>query len=75
MANLDYQAQLTQIYNKLSDIDQTVSRLALLSSVNTTQESMMSTMNNLIGMVRTLTAEVEQLKLNMSDLLSELRSK
>jgi conjugal transfer/entry exclusion protein len=71
----DYQAQLTSIYNKLSDIDSTLAKLALKSYVNTIQATMTSSLNTLTGQVNTITAEVEALKLTVADLLTELRSK
>jgi hypothetical protein len=75
MANQDYQAQLTQIYNKLAAIDAKLAKLALASDVNTIQVQISASLNNLVGRVNTLTGEVQKLQLQMADLLTELRSK
>jgi len=75
MANTDYAGQLTQIYNKLAALDVQVSKLALLSAMNTIQASLNSSMTTLAASVSTLTTTVETLELTMSALLSELRSK
>jgi len=71
----DYQSQITSIYNKLSDIDATLSKLALKSYVNTIQATLTSSLNTLTGQINTITSEVESMKLTMADLLTELRSK
>lgn len=75
MATLDYQAQLTQLYNKLVALDSKQSKMALRSEMNTSQAEVISQLNSLVAQVRNLTAEVQTLELTMSDLLTELRSK
>lgn len=71
----DYQAQVTAIYNKLTDIDSHLSKLALKSYVNTVQSVITDSLNTLTGKLNTMTAEVEALKLTVADLITELRSK
>jgi hypothetical protein len=75
VANTSYQEQLTQIYNKLAAIDAKLAKLALASAVNTIQVQISADLNSLLGRVNTLTGEVQKLQLQMSDLLTELRSK
>ena len=75
MSGTDYQASQTELYNRLSSIEATLAKLALMSNVNTIQVSLQSTMNALVARVDTLTTEVEKLQLTMSDLLIELRNK
>ena len=75
MSTLDYQAQLTQIYNKLASIQTDLARLALMSNVSTFQASLQGQMNTLTSRVSTLTSDVESLTLTMNDLIIALRSK
>lgn len=74
MANQDYQSQLTDLYNALSNIDSQLNKLALLSAMNTIQSGLSSQLNNISGRLNTLTGEVEKLKLSVSQLLTEVRS-
>jgi len=73
--NTDYATQLTLIYNKLSDIQQGLGKLALMSYVNTIQEDLQGKMSDITLRLENLTTEVNQIQLTMSDLLTELRSK
>jgi hypothetical protein len=75
MANLDYQAQLTQIYNKLASIQGDMAKLAQMSNVNTIQVALQNQLNSLAGRLNTLTADVESLTLTINNLIIELRSK
>lgn len=75
MANTDYASQLTQIYNKLVAIDAQMSKLALLSDMNSKQEALTISLNSIASSLVTLTDTVQKLELNMSELLAELRSK
>lgn len=71
---MDYQYQLTQIYNKLNTINSNLVKLSLMSNVNTIQVGLSSKLNDLSGDLSTLTGEVEELKLIISDLLARLIS-
>lgn len=71
---MDYQAQLTQIYNRLAAIDATLAKLALLSYVNTVQTDLSNRLNSITGQLNTITGEVQQLQLTVSDILNTLRS-
>jgi len=75
MATLDYQAQLTLIYDKLSAIQADLAKLAIWSNVSDVQASLQAQMNTIAARVGVLTTEVETIQLTMSDLLIELRSK
>ena len=75
MSNTDYQGQLTQIYNKLTDIQSTLSKLALMSDVNTIQSALQSYMNTISAKLDNLITEVHDLQLTMNDLIIQLRSK
>lgn len=75
MANLDYAAQLTEIYNKLVAIDSKQSKMALKSEMNTMQTTTMSSLNSIAAQIQNLLYQVSQLELTMSDILTELRSK
>jgi 3-dehydroquinate dehydratase len=75
MSNPDYQEQLTQIYNKLAAIQADLSKLALMSNVNTIQTSLQNQMNAITSRIDTLTTDVGTLILTMNDLIIELRSK
>lgn len=75
MSNLDYQAQLTLLYNKLVLIDASLSKLALMSNVNTVQINMMASLNSLLARVQTLEYEVDMLKVSVANLITELRNK
>ena len=75
MADTDYQAQLTQIYNKLVDLDAQQAKLALRSEMNTMQASLNTSITTLASAIDSLTTTVKKLELTMSTLLSELRSK
>jgi hypothetical protein len=75
MANLDYQAQLTQIYNKLASIQGDMAKLAQMSNVNTIQVALQSQLNSLAGRLNILTADVESLTLTINNLIIELRSR
>ena len=74
MANTDYASQLTQIYIKLSNIDSLLTKLSLMSDVNTIQVSLSNSLNIIASNLSTLMDEVNNLKLNMADLLNDLRS-
>lgn len=75
MANQDYQSQLTELYNKLSDIDNQLTKLALKSDMITSQSLLTNILNSISSRLSTLTADVEKLQLTVSGLLTELRSK
>jgi len=75
MANSDYQAQLTALYGKLQDIESKLSKLALISYVNTIQSTLTTSLNNLSGKVNTLTGDIQNIQLQIADILTELRSK
>ena len=75
MANLDYQAQLTLIYNKMAATQSSLARLSQMSQVNTIQSALQSQMDSLSSRLDTLTGEVQKLQLNVNDLLTILRSK
>jgi hypothetical protein len=74
MSNLDYQAQLTLIYNKLAAIQADLAKLALTSNVNSLQEALQTQLNIVAGKVNTLTTEVETIQLTMNDLIIEMRT-
>ena len=71
----DYQSELTQIYNKLSAINASLVKLALMSNVNTVQNSLQGEMNSISSRLDSVSAELESIQLTMSDLIVELRSK
>jgi hypothetical protein len=75
MANQDYEAQLTAIYNSLLDVQASLGKLALASAVNTIQEDLQTQLNSIAGRLDTLTVTVQSLQLVVNDLLTELRSK
>jgi hypothetical protein len=75
MANQDYEAQLTAIYNSLLDVQSSLGKLALASTVNTIQEDLQTQLNSIAGRLDTLTVTVQSLQLVVNDLLTELRSK
>lgn len=75
MANLDYAGQLTQIYNKLVALDASMAKLALRSEMNTAQTSIMADLNTILGQIQSITYQLSQLDLTMTNLLAELRSK
>jgi hypothetical protein len=71
----DYQSELTQIYNKLSAINGILSKLALMSNVNTVQSDMQGRMDSINSRLDSVSSEVESIQLAMSDLIVALRSK
>jgi len=70
----DTAGQLTQLYVKLEAIDSSLSKLALLSDMNTRQIALNTSITSLASEVSTLTAQVENLELSISALLTQLRS-
>jgi len=74
MSTLDYQAQLTQIYDKLASINSSLVKLALISAVNTIQVEIQADLNSIAERLTAITTDVETLQLTMADLITELRN-
>lgn len=71
----DYQSELTQIYDKLSAINASLVKLAMMANVNTIQNSLQGEMNSISSRLDSVSAELESIQLTMSDLILELREK
>jgi hypothetical protein len=69
----DYASQLTEIYNKLGSIQSSLSKLALLSRVNTMQDYLQSQLNSLANRVKSCEDTLAQMQLTVSDILVEMR--
>lgn len=74
MANTDYASQLTEIYNKLISIQSTLSKLALLSRVNTMQGELQNQLNAITARLATCEQAIAQMTLNMNDIITEMRT-
>ena len=69
----DYASQLTEIYNKLGNIQASLSKLALLSRVNTMQEYLQTQLNSLADRMGSCEDTLAQMQLTVSDILVEMR--
>ena len=66
----DYQAQVTDLYNKLTVIDSQLSKFAQKSYVNTVQVNLTTLLNNILGDLNNMTIQVQNLKNSMADVIS-----
>jgi hypothetical protein len=69
----DYATQLTEIYNKLIAIQGTLSKLALLSRVNSMQVDLQAQLNALTARMSTSEQAIASMTLTMSDILTEIK--
>lgn len=74
MANTDYASQLTEIYVKLGNIQATLSKLALLSRVNTMQVSLQAQLNALVTRMATCEQMLAEMQLTVSNIITEMRT-
>ena len=70
----DYASQLTQIYDKLVGIQASLSKLALLSRVNTMQEILQAQLNSISQKLHDLEIKMQEMQLSMNDIITEMRT-
>ena len=69
----DYQTELTQIYDKLVDIQATLAKLATASSVNTIQTEMQAQMNSISADLDSLATTVQTMQMSINDIITTLK--
>ena len=74
MASTDYAALLTDLYDKLGAIQATLSKLALISRVNTVQTTLQASVNALTTRMSSAEDSIVQMKLTVSDMIVEMRT-
>ena len=71
----DYQSELTTIYNKLTSIQSTLSKLALLSRVNTIQGEIQSSLNSLLTRMASAEELIRKIQITLNDVITEVKKK
>ena len=71
----DLQTQVTALYNRLSAVNAALSQRALISSLITIQNSLVTSLNSIASDVETAEAAIRQLQLDIADTVEELRAK
>jgi len=69
----DYNTQLTDIYNQLGNIQSSLSKLALLSRVNTMQVSLQAQLNSFASRMTACEDQLNAMTLSMNDIITEMR--
>jgi hypothetical protein len=70
----DYASQLTEIYNKLGAIQATLSKLALLSRINTMQVALQAQLDALLQRMQTAEVAMQEMQLTLNNLVVEVRN-
>lgn len=70
----DYATQLTEIYDKLVVIQSSLSKLALLSRVNTMQVSLQAQLDAIAQTLHNLEQNMQTMQQTMTDIITEMRS-
>jgi len=70
----DYASQLTEIYDKLVGLQASLSKLALLSRVNTMQTTLQNQLNAISQKLHDMEITMQQMQLSMNDIITEMRS-
>ena len=70
----DYATQLTEIYNKLGTIQSSLSKLALLSRVNTMQDILQGQLNTIAQKLHDLEITIQRMQVSVNDIITEMRT-
>ena len=71
----DYQGQITILYDRLADINSSLSLLTLESRINSLQVALQLRVDNLTNDLSSAETNIRKIQLDLSDIITDLISK